>query len=262
MLRAQALRRAGERMSAMVSAVALIALSPVAGRAAPTGVQLREGPEEVTMARHEGRTFALAHEADMERFAKEDAADPRTGGIVFTGSSSIVGWTSLALDMAPLPVANRGFGGSTSLQLWWYADRAVLARRPRVVVVYVGDNDLFQANVTVGNYLKYIRLLRDETWQVLPRTRLVFVSIKPSPLCWQWWPKFQEANRRLESMCSRDPRLSYVDIASTLLNEQGQVRPECFVEDMVHIRPEVYAEWTKVVRPTVEAAWREALAEG
>ncbi len=228
--------------------------------ATSSGVQITEDSKGARVARHEGRAFALAYEADMERFAREDAADRRTGGVVFTGSSSIVGWKTLLRDMAPLPVVNRGFGGATSPQLWWYADRAVLARKPRVVVVYVGDNDLCQASVTVGNYMKYIRLFRDCVWQADARTRLVFLSNKPSPSRWEWWPKYQEANRRLERMCSRDPRLSFVDLSATLLDASGQPRPELFLEDMLHLRPETYARWVQVVRPVVERAWREALA--
>ncbi len=239
----------------------VLPLLAAAAGAAPSGVELTPRPEGATVARHEGRVFSLAYEANMERFAGEDAADPRTGGIVFTGSSSIVGWRTVARDMAPLPVVNRGFGGSTSIQLWWYADRAVLARKPRVVVVYEGDNDLCQARVSVGNYMKYMRLFRDEVWAAAPETRLIFLSSKPSPSRWQWWPKFQEGNRRLERMCSRDPRLTYVDLSATLLDAEGQPRRELFLDDMLHIKPETYASWTQVVRPVVERVWREVNEE-
>lgn len=239
--------------------VALLLLVAVPGGAAPqAAVQTKVDAKGVTMVTHAGRTFALAYEADMKRFETADKADPRTGGLVFTGSSSMVGWKSLVSDMAPLPVVNRGFGGSTSPQVWWYADRAVLPRKPKVVVVYVGDNDLCQAGVSVGNYMRYIRLFRDLVWAASPRTRIVFISNKPSVARWQWWPKFQEANKRLARMCSRDPRLSYVDISSTLLDEKGQARPECFLPDKLHMKPELYAAWTKLVRPVVEQAWAEA----
>lgn len=224
-------------------------------------VKITDSGKGYQVVTHEGRTFGLNYEKNMEQFAAADKADPRTGGIVFTGSSSMVGWKTVAKDMAPMPAVNRGFGGSTSPQAWWYADRAVLARRPRVVVVYVGDNDLVSPSVTVGNYMKYIRLFRDEVWAQSPRTRLIFLSNKPSPSRWKCWEKFQEANRLLARMCSRDPRLSYVDISPTLLDATGQVRPECFLPDMLHMKPEMYAQWTKVVRPVVERVWAEVQAE-
>jgi lysophospholipase L1-like esterase len=232
----------------------LVSCCQAAGEAKVT-----EGADGVRLATHERRTFALAYEADMAHFAAEDQADPRQGGIVFTGSSSIVGWTTLTRDLAPLPVVNRGFGGSTSPQLWWYAERAVLARQPRVVVVYVGDNDLAQTEVTVGNYLKYVRLLCDKVWAPSPQTRLIFLSNKPSPSRWSAWGKFQEANRRLARMCSRDPRLTYVDLTPTLLDAKGQVRPECFLPDQLHMKPGMYAEWAKVVRPVLQRVWEETV---
>ena len=49
----------------------------------------------------------------IRRFEESDRADPpQPGVIVFTGSSSINFWKSLAHDMAPMNVVNRGFGGS------------------------------------------------------------------------------------------------------------------------------------------------------
>ncbi|MHB8997316.1 MAG: GDSL-type esterase/lipase family protein [Armatimonadota bacterium] len=243
--------------------IILTCLTLTAVLAAPVGeVKLTDSGKGHQIATHEGRVFALAYDKNMGAFAKADAADSQKGGIVFTGSSSMVGWKTVAKDMAPMPAVNRGFGGSTSPQLWWYADKAVLARDPRLVVIYVGDNDLVNASVNAGNYMKYIRLFREKVWQHNPRTRLIFLSNKPSPSRWKFWDKFQEANRRLERMCSRDRRLSYVDISPTLLDTNGQPRPECFQKDMLHMKPELYKEWTRVVRPVVERVWAEIEAEG
>jgi lysophospholipase L1-like esterase len=245
------------QLLALFSAVPVL-LCGAAGAVPTADVQLTENAKGLKLVTHERRTFSLAYEAAMAKFEAEQQAHPRRGGIVFTGSSSMVGWRSLATDMAPLPVVNHGFGGSTSAQLWWYADRAVLPLRPRVVVAYIGDNDLVQPSVTVGNYMKYIRLFRDAVWAADAHTRLVFIANKPSPARWQVWEKFQDANRRLQRMCSRDPRLAYADITPTLLDADGQVRPECFQKDRLHMKPEMYAEWTSVVRPIVERMWREA----
>src|SRR5687768_181547 len=53
-------------------------------------------------------------EREIIHFEEIDrAAMPASGGILFVGSSSIRLWKTLAQDMAPLPVLNRGFGGAT-----------------------------------------------------------------------------------------------------------------------------------------------------
>ena len=215
---------------------------------------LASTPATVT---HEGRQFSLAFEAEMASFAKADAAHPTKGGIVFTGSSSFVGWQSLKRDMAPLPVVNRAFGGSDSIQLWHYADRAVLPCEPRIVVVYIGDNDLPQPRVTTANYMSYVRRFVQEIKAKLPETRFVFVSTKPSVARWAMWPKAQKFNSALRQYCTREPNLTYVDISPTLLDSRGQVRQDCYGADKLHVLPFVYGEWTKLIKPVVQGIWDE-----
>ncbi len=213
------------------------------------------------IAVHEGRRFSLSFDANMEKFAAYDAAHPEPSGIVFVGSSSFVGWKTLERDMAPLPVINRAFGGSNSAQLWFYADRAVLARKPRIVVVYIGDNDMPPAAVTVDNYIKYVRLFIERVRGALPDTRFVFVSSKLSVARWNLRDKYRAANAALKALCEADPRLSYADITPTLLDATGTPRPDRFVADKLHIKPEVYADWTAIVRPVVERLWNSLQAE-
>ncbi|RKZ06644.1 hypothetical protein DRQ32_10900, partial [bacterium] len=67
---------------------------------------------------------------------------PPPGGIVFTGSSSIRFWNTLAEDMAPLPVIRRGFGGAHMTHVIHNARRVITAYAPRAIVVFVGGNDL------------------------------------------------------------------------------------------------------------------------
>lgn len=210
-----------------------------------------------TVIQHEGRSISLRFEATMTRFAAEDAQGFQKGQIVFTGSSTFVGWKTLAQDMAPLPVTNRAFGGSNSAQLWHYADRAVLAREPKVVVVYIGDNDMVVESVTVENYMKYVRLFIARVREKQPQTRFIFVSNKPSVSRWKHWPKYLEANKALKALCDADPLLEYVDTTPTLLDENGEVRQDCYGKDKTHFLPEVYQEWTKVIKPVLERTWAE-----
>lgn len=240
-----------------VAPVVLLALACAAALAADD-VKLTTAPDGKVTAEHEGRRFALAYDKDMERFAAADAKDPAKGGIVFTGSSTFVNWRTVAQDMAPLPAVNRAFGGSTSPQLWYYADRAVIVRAPKVVVVYEGDNDLIQSSVTVDNYLKYIRLFIARVREKLPETRFLFVSNKPSVARWKAWPKYQEANKQLKALCDADPKLTYVDTTPTLLDDKGEVRQECYTHDKLHFDQPVYQEWTKAIKPVLERVWKDA----
>src|SRR6266550_2177708 len=83
------------------------------------------------------------YESEITAFEAADrATPPAPGGIVFVGSSSFRRWTSLAADFPGLPVLNRGFGGSTLREVNHYARRIVLPYRPRLIVLYAGDNEI------------------------------------------------------------------------------------------------------------------------
>lgn len=239
-------------MRTLLSALLLLTLIASLALAAEPEIITENGKR---IAVHEGRRIGLNFDANMQQFAKYDAQHPEPTGIVFVGSSSFVGWKTVAADMAPLPVVNRAFGGSNSAQLWYYADRAVVARRPKLVVVYIGDNDMPASTVTVENYIKYVTLFIERVRASLPETRFIFVSNRPSPSRWNLWDKYLAANAALKALCEADPKLRYVDITHTLLDENGQVIADRFLPDMLHVKPEVYVDWTAAVRPVVEEVW-------
>jgi len=224
-------------------------------------VSIVEGADGIPLATHQGRSFKLSFENYMERFAADDLQRPMTGGIVFTGSSSMVRWLSVEQDMAPMPVRNRAFGGSQSIHLWWYAERSVLPTQPRLIVTYIGDNDMPQQAVDIDNYMKYVGLFLEKVFARDPHTRIAFISNKPSPSRWHLWEKYQAGNAALAELCESDARLTYIDIVPTLLGEDGLPREECYLADRLHLQPEVYVSWTAVVRPVVERLWAEITAQ-
>jgi len=238
----------------------LVALAFPAAASDDGEITVTQSDSGKPIATHQGRRFSLAFEKAMHSFAEKDKADPATGQIVFTGSSSMVGWRTLKQDMAPLPVANRAFGGSNSIQLWYYADRAILPRQPKVIVIYIGDNDMPPKSVTIDSYMKYVKLLVQKVRVSLPHARFAFLASKPSVARWHLWDKYLAANKALKQFCATDPLITYIDITPSLLDEDGVVRQDCYGKDKLHFKKEVYAEWTRIVRPVVERLWAQANA--
>src|SRR5688572_3579536 len=74
--------------------------------------------------------------------AADRANPPAKGGIVFTGSSTIRRWTTLASDFPDHHVLNRGFGGSQIVDATHFAERIVIPYAPRMVVLRAGGNDI------------------------------------------------------------------------------------------------------------------------
>src|SRR6266550_4287597 len=81
-------------------------------------------------------------EPEIRKFEDSDRQNPPPkGAVLFIGSSSIQKWNSLADDFPGTKVINRGFGGSEIADSTVYVDRIVVPYRPKMVVLYAGDND-------------------------------------------------------------------------------------------------------------------------
>jgi lysophospholipase L1-like esterase len=194
-------------------------------------------------------------EKEMQSFDKADAAaKPPEGAIVCTGSSSMRGWrTTIAEDLAPLTVIPRGFGGSSMNDLLHHADRLVLAYKPRAVVVYEGDNDI-ASGIAPERILEAFKAFVAKVREKLPEARIYVLSIKPSPSRWSLWKKTQEANALLKGFCAEGKLLTYVDVATPMLNEKGEPRKELFLSDNLHMVRAGYEVWRDTLRPVLMAA--------
>jgi len=186
----------------------------------------------------------------MRAFAAEDAiTPPPTNAIVFTGSSSIVFWKSLARDMAPLIVINRGFGGSTLADALYWLDTLVLKYKPRAVVLYEGDNDIGEFDATPESVLKGFETFVARIHAERPEARIYFLSIKPSPLRWAKWPQMRRANELIRAFCESRPQLHFIDVGSPMLGDDGRPRADLFESDELHLNTKGYELWTSLVRP-------------
>ena len=188
-------------------------------------------------------------EADMARFAAEDAASPPPrDAFLFTGSSSVRLWASLAQDFPGKPVINRGFGGSQVRDAVHYADQVAVRYRPRKIFLYAGDNDI-DAGRSPEQVLHDFRAFVARIRRDLPDTPIAFLAIKPSPLRAEQLPRQQRANALVRAEAGRLHAVEFIDVATPMLGADGQPRPELFIEDRLHMNPAGYALWREVVAP-------------
>ena len=199
-------------------------------------------------------------EDEIAAFEAEDREHPPpTRPIVFVGSSSIRLWSSLAEDMAPLPVLNRGFGGSQLAHAVHFAERIVVSYRPRAVVLYAGDNDLDassgkSAADVVRDFQAFVSLVHG----AVPDARIYYLAIKPSRMRWARWPEQAKANAEIAALCGQDPRLAFLDIATPMLATGAPPDRALFIIDGLHLSERGYALWTSVVKPRLLADFPDA----
>ena len=191
-------------------------------------------------------------DAGINAFAETDLKQtPPKNPVLFVGSSSIVLWRSLRQSFPRLEFVNRGFGGSRIEDTNYYFDRVVTPYNPRIIVFYAGENDVndgFTPERVTADYNKFVQLVR----QKFPKTKIVYISLKPSPSRWDKADKFRQTNNLIKAEITKDKRSVFVDVFSAMLNEKGEPRPELFVADMLHMNEKGYEIWRKLLEKHIK----------
>jgi len=188
-------------------------------------------------------------EPAIRAFEAADAIHPPApGGVVFIGSSSIQKWASLPEDFPGRNAINRGFGGSRLADSTYFAHRIATKYRPRLIVLYAGDNDLFEghsAEQVFADFKGFVAAVRKD----LPDEPIAFISIKPSPSRAHLLPAVRTANALIADYARAQKNIRYVDVFTPMLDANGQPRAELFIEDRLHMNRSGYALWISALAP-------------
>ena len=228
------------RLAAISAALLVAAAAPAAVAQQSSAATLQPaGPERLA--------------PEIEAFAAQDrATPPERCKVVFTGSSSVRFWSTLAQDMAPIPVINRGFGGSQISDVNFYFDRVVGPYHPRAIFFYAGENDLHAGKAGSDVVVDFERFMTLKTAK-LGATPVYFISLKPSKARWAQKTDQDAVNAKIRAMASTRADLDYVDVVPTMLQADGTPK-DIFIADGLHMTSAGYALWTAVARPVAETA--------
>jgi len=192
-------------------------------------------------------------EKEIKAFEEQDkTTPPPKDAILFTGSSSIRLWESLKTDFPDKVVLNRGFGGSKLPDVIHFADRAIIPYKPKQIIIYVGENDVASGTVTAQEVRDRFVTLFTKIRKSLPKTSIVFISMKPSPSRRKYLPITMEANKLIKDYLAKQSRAEYLDIYTPMLDANGQIRGELFRADSLHMTPKGYEVWTKELKPLLK----------
>ncbi|MDA0814264.1 MAG: GDSL-type esterase/lipase family protein [Verrucomicrobia bacterium] len=185
-------------------------------------------------------------EEKIKEFEEMDAASPPAPGqVLFVGSSSIVGW-DLPKSFPDLKALNRGFGGSEVVDSLFFADRIIRPYKPKKIFLYAGDNDIGSgksARVVFDDFVKLAEWIEVK----LPETELIFIAIKPSIKRWNLWPEMQRANDLVAGYAQAKRNVSFADITTATLGDNGQPDPTLFEDDGLHLNAKGYAAWNTII---------------
>jgi lysophospholipase L1-like esterase len=191
-------------------------------------------------------------ERTIAAFEAEDAkSPPPKDAVLFVGSSSVRLW-DLKKSFPELATINRGFGGSQMSDAAKYVQRIITPYKPRLIVLYEGDNDL-AAKKTPGDvaadFDRLLKIVRSD----LPITPVVVIGCKPSPKRWALIEQQRELNRLLAERCEKDGHAKLLDIEKPMLGEDGEPKADLFREDMLHLNDKGYALWNSLLVPHLQS---------
>lgn len=190
-------------------------------------------------------------EKNIAAFEAEDKkSPPAKGGVLFVGSSTIVRWKTLADDFKGVPVLNRGFGGNQIKDSTHYAERMIFPYEPKAIFLRAGGNDInvgWSAEDTFDDFKAFVAKVRGK----LPSVPIFYIGLSPTIKRIKQIDEGNKLNDLIAAWVKTQTGVTYIDTRTLSLDKEGKVRPELFVEDMLHFNPEGYKLLVAAVRPYV-----------
>lgn len=186
---------------------------------------------------------------EIEAFEAADRSNPpRKGGVLFTGSSTIRLWETLAEDFPSHQVKNRGFGGCEIADVTHFAERIIFPHEPAQIVLRAGGNDIHNGKLpeqVARDFAAFVQKVRER----LPSAEITYIAVSPAPARWGENDKYRALNARIREMALSMPRVSVVETFDMTIGSNGQARTDLFVEDRLHLSAAGYQLLAERVRP-------------
>ncbi len=173
----------------------------------------------------------LSWENDISKFEQLDKTEKYPdNALLFAGSSSIRLWSSLAEDMKPYPVIQRGYGGAKLSDFAVYAGRIIAPHPCSGIILFVanditgGESDKSPEEVArlFGYILSTIRASH-------PSTPVFWIEITPTPSRWEAWKEISKANELIRKSCENSSNTYFIGTDSAFLGPDGKPRTELFI---------------------------------
>jgi len=190
---------------------------------------------------------------DIQQFRKQDSVQPPpSDAILFVGSSSFTRWTDVQNYFPGYTIVNRGFGGSTLVDVLRYEEDVIFKYNPKQILIYCGENDFASSDtITPTTVFNRFKTLFSEIRTVYPKVAIAYISMKPSPSRWNLRDKFMTGNHLIENYLKKQKNARFINVWKPMLGSDGKPKKELFVEDNLHMNAQGYAIWQKIIQPVL-----------
>jgi lysophospholipase L1-like esterase len=115
-------------------------------------------------------------------------------------------------------------------------------------VVYAGENDIADGR-TAEMLAQDVDALLALRRKHLPKSKLVYIALKPSPSRAEKLEEVRKANTLIRQRLAGQKRAMFVDVFTPMLDADGKAREELFGPDRLHMNAKGYDLWTQVLAP-------------
>lgn len=151
---------------------------------------------------------------------------------------------------------NIGIGGDKVQNVLWRIDHGgVEAITPRVVVLMIGNNNMFFSPETgVPAVAHGIQICVQNLREKFPQTPLILVKILPAHAPGnRFYEDIKKTNAALDSLpIEGDPKVRILDLTPDFSNPDGSLKSTLFTPDQIHLSLEGYSVYAKRLSPLLE----------
>ncbi|MFV5694106.1 GDSL-type esterase/lipase family protein [Flavobacterium sp. LB3P122] len=191
--------------------------------------------------------------ADILAFKKQDSIlFPPSDAILLIGSSSFTKWNDVSSYFPNHTIINRGFGGSTLLDVIRYENDIVFPYKPKQIVIYCGENDIASSDLITGKIVfERFKILYQDIRKEFPKTAVVYISMKPSPSRWKMNERLIDGNEQIRKFIKRQDNTVFLSVWEKMLDANKKPISTIFLKDNLHMNAQGYSIWQKVIEPAL-----------
>jgi len=178
--------------------------------------------------------------------------------IMLAGSSSMENWKTSTEDMLPLTTYNHGIGGTTADE--WkdkLNQRLVYPHSPKIVVYYVGVNNIINTGDSAEKTLGYLLDMFDDVHEHLPNTKVYYVLINALPNYKDKQPAIDQVNLGVIDYSATHEFLIPLNPGQLLLKANGEPNSAFFLTDGLHMSLYGYVLWGGYIKDALIQGFKE-----
>ena len=186
--------------------------------------------------------------------AKVSSEENENYHVMLAGSSSIEYWENSKSDLDPIVSYNHGIGGTT-IEQWTTQlnDRLVYPYKPKLVVYYVGINNVINSGETATAISNKLTTFFDSVHSTMPNTKVIYILMNLLPGYSSYTSTINSVNQKAREYKTSNSAdwLVLVNPGEALLKENNQPSAAYFRTDGLHLSNYGYTIWGGIIKEAI-----------